>query len=77
MVEFDPLFPVMPGTQRRAAAPDLDAADAFKAQIGLISAESAGAIRRAQGSPMANQCHTASSLVGDDRQLRASPTELL
>ena len=39
MVEFDPLFPVMPGTQRRAAAAEMAAGEEFKAQIGEISAE--------------------------------------
>ena len=39
MVEFDPLFPVMPGTQRRAAAPDMGAGEEFEAQIGRVCAE--------------------------------------
>lgn len=39
MVEFDPLFPVMPGTQRRAAATEMDAGEEFKAEISGICAE--------------------------------------
>jgi alkyl sulfatase BDS1-like metallo-beta-lactamase superfamily hydrolase len=39
MVEFDPLFPVMPGTQRRAAAPAMPDSEAFKAEISGVSAE--------------------------------------
>lgn len=39
MVEFDPLFPVMPGTQRRAAAPEMEDGQEFKARIGGIPAE--------------------------------------
>lgn len=39
MVEFDPLFPVMPGTQRRASAPEMADGEAFEAHIGAINAE--------------------------------------
>ena len=39
MVEFDPLFPVMPGTQRRAAAPTMVDGEEFEAHIGAIAAE--------------------------------------
>jgi hypothetical protein len=39
MVEFDPLFPIMPGTQRRAAAPEMEDGEEFKAEIGAIAAE--------------------------------------
>jgi alkyl sulfatase BDS1-like metallo-beta-lactamase superfamily hydrolase len=39
MVEFDPLFPIMPGTQRRAAAPDMEDGEEFKAEIGRIPPE--------------------------------------
>jgi alkyl sulfatase BDS1-like metallo-beta-lactamase superfamily hydrolase len=39
MVEFDPLFTVMPGTQRRAAAPEVGDGEEFKAEISAISPE--------------------------------------
>jgi alkyl sulfatase BDS1-like metallo-beta-lactamase superfamily hydrolase len=39
MVEFDPLFPVMPGTQRRTAAPEMADGEEFKAEISAISPE--------------------------------------
>jgi hypothetical protein len=39
MVEFDPLFPVMPGTQRRGAAAERGDGEEFKAEISAISPE--------------------------------------
>ena len=39
MVEFDPLFPVMPGTQRRAAAAGMEKGEELEAHIGAIIPE--------------------------------------